>query len=73
MTNDVREHIWASLFIDRNKVVYFHSFRIEYIPQELLNKIKDKSITCNIFRIQFDDSIICGLYCITFIEYMLAG
>ena len=42
---------WASLFMVRNKAVYFDSFGIENIPQELLNKIKAKFITCNIFRI----------------------
>ena len=39
------------LCIDRNTAFYFHLFGIEYIHQELLNKIKDKSITHNIFRI----------------------
>ena len=63
----------VSLFIDRNTSVYFDSFGIEYIPQEVLNKIKDKSITHNIFRIQGNESIMCGFYCIVFIEYMLAG
>ena len=29
---------WVSLFIDRNTVVYFDSFGIEYIPQEELNQ-----------------------------------
>ena len=53
--------------------VYFDSFGIQYIPQDVLNKIKDKSITCNIFRIQSDDSIICGFYYIAFIEYMFGG
>ena len=61
------------MFIDRNIDVYFDSFGIEYIPQEVLNKIKDKSITHNIFRIQDNESIMCGFYCTTFIEYMLAG
>ena len=51
---------------------YFGPFGIEYIPQEVLNKIKDKSITHNIFRIQDNESIMCKFYCITFIEYMLA-
>ena len=49
------------------------SFRIEYIPQKVLDKIKDKSITHNIFRIQDNDSVMCGFYFITFIEYMLSG
>ena len=48
------------------------SFLIEYIPQEVLNEIRDKSITHNIFRIQKNQSIMCGFYCITFIEYTLA-
>ena len=64
---------WVSLFIDRNIAVYLDSFGIEYIPLEVLNKIRDKSITRNIFRIQDNESILCGFYCITFIEYMLAG
>ena len=51
---------WVSLFIDRNTAVHFDFFGIEYIPQEVLNKIKDKSITHNIFRIQDDDSVMYG-------------
>ena len=63
---------WVSLVIDRNTAGYFDSFGIEYILPEVLSKIKDKSITHNIFRIQFDDSIMCRFYWIAFIEYMLA-
>ena len=64
---------WVSFFIDRNTAVYFNYFRIEYIPLEVLNKIRDKSITHNIeFRIQDNESM-CGFYCIAFIGYMLAG
>ena len=63
---------WVLLFIDRNVAVYFESFGIEYILQELLNKIRDKSITHNIFRIQDKESVMCRFYCIAFIEYMLA-
>ena len=64
---------WVSLSIDRDTAVYFYSVGIEYIPQEVLSKIKDEAITCNIFRKQDDDSIICAHYCIAFIEYMFAG
>ena len=62
---------WVSLFIDRSTAVYFDSFGSEYIPLEILQKIRDKSITRNIFRIQDDESIMCGFYCIPFIEYIL--
>ena len=63
----------VSLFIDRNAAVYFDDFGIEYIPEKLLNKVKDKSITHNIFRIQDNESIMCEFYWIAFTEYMLAG
>ena len=43
---------WVLFSIDRNTAVYFDSLWIEYIPQEVLNKIKDKSTNHNIFRIQ---------------------
>ena len=52
--------------------MYFDSFGIEYIPQEVLNKIKDKSITHIISRIQSDDSVKRGFYCIAFTECMTA-
>ena len=63
----------VSLFINRNTAVYLDSFGIEYIPQEVLNKTKVKSITNNIFRIQNKESIMRGFYCISFIEYILPG
>ena len=59
---------WISSIIERNTVVYFHSIGIEHNPQEVLSKIKGKSITHNIFRTHDDDSIMCGFYCIAFIE-----
>ena len=62
-----------SLFIDRNTGEYFDSFGIEYILQEVLTKIKDKSITLKIFRKQDDDSVTCGIYCTALIEYIVSG
>ena len=62
---------WFSLFIDGITAVYTLIFL--NIPQEVLNKIRDKSVTHNIFRIQDKEYITCGFYCISFIEYMLAG
>ena len=51
--------------------VYFDSIGTEYIPQDALNKIKDKSITQK--NLQLDDSITCGFYCIAFTVYMFVG
>ena len=43
---------WGSSFDDKNTAVHFDSFGIEYIPQqEVLSKIKDKSIIRNLYRI----------------------
>ena len=39
----------------------------------MLNKIKDKSIIQNIFRMQDNESIMCGFYRITLTEYIIAG
>ena len=33
---------WVSLFIDRNMVVFFDSVGVEYIPEDVLNKINLK-------------------------------
>ena len=64
-----KEKHWVQLFIDRKIAIYFDSFWIKYIPKEVLNRIKDRSITHNIFRIQDHESIMCGISCIVFIEY----
>lgn len=55
----------VSLFTDRNTAVHFALFGTELIPEELLNKIEDRSI--NIFRIQSGDSIMCRFYITAFI------
>ena len=60
----------VSLFIEISTTVYFHSFGIEYISQEVLKKIRYKLTTHNIFTIQVGNSIMCG-FC--FIECILAG
>ena len=45
----------------------------KYIPQETKNSIGDKNITINIYRIQANNWIICGYFCIGFIDFMLEG
>ena len=76
MIKIVKEHIGIHYLPKKNPQLYtlIHlEFRIENIPQEVLNKIKDRSITHNIFRIQDNEFIMCWFHCITFIEYMFAG
>ena len=59
--------------ICKKKVVYFDSFGVEHIPKEIIKFIKNKDIIANIFILQAYDSIMCGYYCIEFINYMLKG
>ena len=62
--------MWA----DNNNVTYFDSFGIEDIPKEIKAFIgRSLSITTNIFRIKAYDSVMCGYFCIGFIEFMLKG
>ena len=63
---------WISLFAKANKVIYFDSFGIEHISKEI-NKFVNNNIESNIFRLQSYDSIMCGYFCIKFINYMLKG
>ena len=57
-----------------NNVTYFDSFGVEHIPKETKAFIgRSLSITTNIFRIKAYGSIMCGYFCIGFIDFMLAG
>ena len=72
---------WVSLFVKPNYTVYFDSFGVEHIPKEINKFIRSKElghairndIKSNIFRIQAYNSIMCGYFCIEFINYMLKG
>ena len=66
-----------SLFCKKNEIVYFDSFGAEYIPNEIKEFIKEfpgnKNIKTNIFRVQENNSVMWGYFCIGFIDFMLAG
>ena len=62
---------WVSLFVKTKYTVYFDSFGVEHIPKDI-NKFINNDIK-SIFRIQPYHSIMCGYFCIEFINYMLKG
>ena len=64
---------WVALYVKNNEITYFDSFGVEYIPKEILHFIGNRNIKTNIFRIQADNSIMCGYFSIGFIDFMLAG
>ena len=65
--------------MNNNNVTYFNSFGVEHIPKEIKAFINrpfssaspNKNIKTNIFRVQAYDSVMCGCFCIGFIDFML--
>ena len=51
---------WVTFYVKKNEVIYFDSFGVEHVSKEIKRFIGHKSIKTNIFRIQADNSIICG-------------
>ena len=60
------------MYVINNDVTYFDSFGVEHIPKKIKTFINNKNIKTNILRIQAYDSIMCGLFCIGLIDFMLA-
>ena len=87
---DVGTH-WIALFCNRNEIVYFDSFGVEYVPEEIKEFIdhcflnsstsycpsssasQNKYIIANIFQVQGNHLVMCGYFCIGFIDFILAG
>ena len=65
-------HIGLLYFVKKTKTVYFDSFGVEHIPKEIKEFIANKNIKANIYRIQANNSVMCGYFCIGFIDFMLA-
>ena len=69
---DVDTH-WIALFYRKSEIVYVDSFDVEHVSEEIKEFIGNKNIKANIFRVQSNDSMMCGYFCIGFIYFMLAG
>ena len=70
--HDIGTHRVA-LYVNNKTIIYFDSFGIEHIPREIMKFIARKKIITNIYRIQAYDSIMCGYFCIGFINLMFNG
>ena len=69
---DVGTH-WIALFCSRSEIVYFDSFGVEHVPEEIKEFVGNKKMIANIFRVQANNSVMCWFFCIGFIDFMLAG
>ena len=70
--HDIGTH-WVAFYVNNKIVTYFDSFGVEHIPKEIMKFIARKNIITNIYRIQAYDSIMCGYFCIGFINFMFNG
>ena len=59
---------WVALYVNNKTATYFDSFGVEHIPKEIETFINNKNIVANIHRVQNYDSIMCGCFCIGFIN-----
>ena len=69
--DDIGTH-WIALYV-RNDCIYFDSFGVEYLPNEIKQFSGSKEVTSNILRLQAYDSIMCGYFCLAFIDFMFAA
>ena len=48
------------LYVANNEIVYFESFGVEHVSKQIEKFIEYKNIKTNTFRIQSNNSIMCG-------------
>ena len=63
---------WTALFCSKKEIVYFDSFGVEHVPEEIKEFIGNRKIKANIFWVQANNSIMRGYFFIGFIDFMLA-
>ena len=69
---DVGTH-WIALFCNKSEIIYFHRFGVEHVPEKIKEFVGNKNIIADVFRVQANNSVMRGYFCIRFIDFMLAG
>ena len=64
---------WIALYVNAGNVTYFNIFAVGHILREIRKFIGNKNIITNIYSIQAYHSIMCGYFCIGFIDFMFKG
>ena len=62
MNMQILVHVGLLYFVKKNKIVYFDSFSVEHIPDEIKEFIGNKNIKANIFRVQANNLVMCGYF-----------
>ena len=73
MNIKILAHIGLLYFVKKKEIVYFDSFGVEHIPEEIKEFIGNRNIKANNYRVQATNSIMCGYFCIGFIDFMFAN
>ena len=68
--NSIATH-WIALNVDGNNIIYFGSLGVEHFPKEIKKFIGNRNIRTANYRIQVYNSIMCGYFCIGFIDFIL--
>ena len=59
---------WIPLFCNRSEIVYFDCFAVEHVSEEIKEFVGNRNIIANIFRVEANNSVMCGYFCIGFID-----
>ena len=70
--HDIGTH-WVALYVNNKIAIHFDSFGDEHIPKEIMKFIVRRKKITYIYRIQAYHSIMCGYFCIGFINFMFNG
>ena len=71
MNIDVGSH-WIALFCNGNEIVYFDSFGVEHVPEEIKEFVR-KRHKSKLFSSTSKQLVMCRYFCTGFLDFMLAG
>ena len=66
--SDKKGSHWVSYKKIGNKMFYFDSYGVAYIPDIIKNQYANHKFICNIYKVQSMDSNQCGRFCILFVR-----
>ena len=64
---------WIALFFNKNEISYFDSCGVDHVPKEIKKCAGNRNIKSDIFRVQANISVMCGYFCIGYIDFMLTA
>ena len=73
MNVQILVHLGLLYFVKKNKLFISIALELNIFLKKLKNLLEIKNIKARIFRIQANNSIMCGYVCTGFINFMQAG